>query len=408
MKILHINCADFGSTGKIIKDISRKAQEDGHLSFLLTPKKNYEEVFLHIKATSFPHEQGAYLRLVKLFGFKYGFAPVSTFRILSNIKKIKPDVVHLHSINCNMVNIYRLVKFLKKRKIPTVVTNHAEFFYTGSCDYAYSCEKWKTGCGGCENYKKACGTLWDSSASAWKKMQYSFKGVDKSCIVSVSPYVFNRSVKSPIFDGIQQKTILNGINTEVFYRHKEIKDDIKKYNAKKVVVAVTAQFDPAEESRKGGVYLVDLARRFENDDVNFLVIGNTVKRDVVLPNNLKVVGKVMNQDDLAQYYSMADVSVITSSRETFSMPVAESLACGTPVVGFLAGGPESIAIEEYCKFVEFGDVDSMEKALREEWLNKKQNLNPDSIMRKAHKKYSSVLMATLYLNTYEEVIKANG
>jgi glycosyltransferase involved in cell wall biosynthesis len=37
------------------------------------------------------------------------------------------------------------------------------------------------------------------------------------------------------------------------------------------------------------------------------------------------------------------------------MIVAESLCCGTPVVGFKAGGPESIAIDDYCVFVQFLD-----------------------------------------------------
>ena len=41
---------------------------------------------------------------------------------------------------------------------------------------------------------------------------------------------------------------------------------------------------------------------------------------------------------LAEYYSLVDVTVITSFHETFSMVVAESLSCGTPIVGFKAGG----------------------------------------------------------------------
>ena len=39
-----------------------------------------------------------------------------------------------------------------------------------------------------------------------------------------------------------------------------------------------------------------------------------------------------------QLYSAVDLTLITSQRETFSMPVAESLCCGTPVVGFDTGG----------------------------------------------------------------------
>lgn len=68
---------------------------------------------------------------------------------------------------------------------------------------------------------------------------------------------------------------------------------------------------------------------------------------------------------LSRYYSLADACLITSVRETFSMVTAESLCCGTPVVGFLAGGPESIAVPEYSRFVEQDDADALELALAE-------------------------------------------
>jgi len=39
------------------------------------------------------------------------------------------------------------------------------------------------------------------------------------------------------------------------------------------------------------------------------------------------------------------------------MPVAESLCCGTPVVGFKAGGPESIAPSQFAHFADQGNLD---------------------------------------------------
>lgn len=70
---------------------------------------------------------------------------------------------------------------------------------------------------------------------------------------------------------------------------------------------------------------------------------------------------------LAAWYSAADAALLTSHRETFSLVTAESLCCGTPVVGFRAGGPESIAPPSCCKFVEYGDLDALEPALRSGW-----------------------------------------
>ena len=83
------------------------------------------------------------------------------------------------------------------------------------------------------------------------------------------------------------------------------------------------------------------------------------------------------------------------------VPVAESLCCGTPVVGFEAGGPESIAIDEYCRFVKHADVDALEDAVSS-FLN--ASFNPADIEREAHRKYDAKVMATQYMEIYNELI----
>ena len=49
-------------------------------------------------------------------------------------------------------------------------------------------------------------------------------------------------------------------------------------------------------------------------------------------------GKFTNDRFLAGVYSAADVFVIPSLQESFGQTVIESMACGTPVVGFDTGG----------------------------------------------------------------------
>ena len=101
------------------------------------------------------------------------------------------------------------------------------------------------------------------------------------------------------------------------------------------------------------------------------------------------------------FYSLADVTVLASKKETFSMPVAESLCCGTPVVGFKAGGPESIAISQYCDFVEYGDVPALKMALIRKLED--QNINKTIISEVAKLKYSSKKMAEEYYKLYKEL-----
>lgn len=80
------------------------------------------------------------------------------------------------------------------------------------------------------------------------------------------------------------------------------------------------------------------------------------------------------------------------------MPCAESLCCGTPVIGFKAGAPEQISLPEFSEFVEFGDVVQLENLLRK-WLGKK-DIDPGCIAQKAAETYSSQTMVRNYLDVY--------
>ena len=80
------------------------------------------------------------------------------------------------------------------------------------------------------------------------------------------------------------------------------------------------------------------------------------------------------------------------------MVVAESLCCGTPVVGFKAGGPETIAINEYSSFVEYGNLDVLKSEIYN-FLNK--SFDRKEISEKAIDKYSREAMTNKYLKYYE-------
>lgn len=75
--------------------------------------------------------------------------------------------------------------------------------------------------------------------------------------------------------------------------------------------------------------------------------------------------------------------LLTSERETFSMVTAESLCCGTPVVGFKAGAPEQIALKEYSEFVDYGNLDKLEKAVRR-WLQKEKRTDIEDAAKKCY------------------------
>lgn len=408
MKIAHINCTDSGSTGKIIADIIRESDSRGYESILFASMKTQKSLPFKTYYTSSRWEQGICHRLNWFGVLQYGFAPLSTYKIFNILRNEQPDVVHVHCANNNMVNIYSLLDYLKKNAIPTVVTNHAEFYYTGSCSYSYECDQWIEGCRKCERLFDATNSkTFDVSHIAWQKMYNAFKGFKNIQIVSVSDWVGERSSKSAILRHLPNMTIKNGVNTTIF-KPTHIRGLLDKYDvpkAGKYIFHPTSFFSKNPMSVKGGRFILKLSETLSNEDVIILVAGNTDMIQTDLPQNIKLLGLLTSQEELASFYTLANLTVVTSRKETFGMTVAESLCCGTPLVGFFAGGTESVAIKEYTHFVEYSNIEALRQAVIEMLPFKTQEI-AKMISDAAITEYTAEKMASSYNNVYESLLKA--
>ena len=406
MKILQVNCVyKKGSTGKITYDIHSELLKQGTESVVCYgrgEKINEPHVY---KTCGEVYSKINHL-LSEFTGVMYGGCFFSTNKLIKIIKKEKPDVVHLQCINGYFVNIYRLVSWLKKHDIKTVLTLHAEFMYTANCGHALDCDKWQTGCGHCPRLKQETKSFFiDGTHKSWMKMKKAFDGFNDNLVVtSVSPWLMERAKLSPILNDKKHEVVLNGVNTDVFhfYDTAELRSQMG-LNGFKVIFHATPSFDDNIKSLKGGYYVLKLAEKMLDENVKFVVAGDHPE-GLKVPSNVILLGKVSDQELLAKYYSMADVTLLTSKKETFSMVTAESLCCGTPVVGFKAGAPEQIAIPEYSSFVDFGDLESlheeMKKFLAESFLK-------IDIALTSNCKYAKQTMTENYLKIYEEINAKN-
>lgn len=404
MKVLQVNSVfKQGSTGKIVYDIHQVLQEAQIESIVCYGRGRKEHESNVYKTSSELLAKFNALRS-RFTGLQYNGSWIATNRLLKIIEREQPDIVHLQCINGYFVNIYRLLDYLKATNIRTVLTLHAEFMHTGSCGHAYDCEKWKSGCGHCPQLWLATKSYWfDRTHIAWRKMKAAMEGFENLTIVCVSKWLENRAKQSPIMQQYSFEVIHNGIDTECVFKVTDYDELKQKHGLKdeKIILHVTANFSLREDDIKGGRFVVELGERLRDHNVKIIVIGS---RDLSmkLPGNIINVGRINDQLQLATYYSMADLTLITSKRETFSMVCAESLSCGTPVVGFKAGGPESIALEGYSEFVDFGDMEELEKTVAR-CLDIKAEISPDIISKKAHQEYSRENMGLAYLRVYKEL-----
>lgn len=399
MKILQVNCVyGHGSTGKITRDIHHALLAQGFQSVVCYGRgAKTEEPYVHRTCNDLAGKANNLISRVT--GLMYGGCYFSTRRLMGLIEAEKPDVVHLHCINGYFVNIYSLIQWLKEKKIKTVLTLHAEFMHTANCGHALDCEKWKTGCGNCPRLRQE--TLsWgvDNTALSYRKMKAAFDGfTDDLQVVSVSPWLMERAKQSPILADKNHSTILNGIDTGVFRPSDTaaLREELG-ITDEKIIFHATADFQDDPNHLKGGYYVLRLAERLAKDNVKILVAGEHPE-GMQVPENVILLGKIADQRRLAAYYTMADLTVISSRRETFSLVTAESLCCGTPVTGFKAGGPERIAIPQFTRFCDWADVDALEENVRSML---QISYNRGEIAEIAAIKYAKETMCADYIDLY--------
>ena len=404
MKICQINCVyGVGSTGKIVRDIHSSLLKEGFESIVIVPLTDNKDNGVYTVSNKMLSYVSAIYR--RGFGRQFDGAFIQTNRIIDILSKEQPDIVHLHCINGNNINIYRLLDYLSKNRIKTVLTLHAEYPYTGGCGHAYDCERWKTGCGKCPILKEGTQSiLIDGTHHTWvsQKRCYDRFATENLYITSVSPWLKSRADMSPMFTKFKNRVVQNGCDTSVFFRRNSSywREKYKLLPEQRIIAHVAASFNPNQDNLKGSKYIYKLAERFKGSPYVFLVAANYGEAPEA-PENLFFIGRTETQQRLAELYSESVCTVLTSKRETFSMVLAESLCCGTPVVGFEAGGPESIAIQDYSSFVEYGNVDALYREINRviHHVNDRNRITVDALNL-----YGKKVMCNNYFEIYRELV----
>jgi glycosyltransferase involved in cell wall biosynthesis len=115
--------------------------------------------------------------------------------------------------------------------------------------------------------------------------------------------------------------------------------------------------------RKGFRLLADALKQLSIDNITLVSVGsNKPSISGKLPH--VHVGRIEDDEKLAELYSMVSVFVIPSRQDNLPNTVLESMACGTPVVGFDTGGiPDMVRPNETGWLAEPGNVRSLRNAI---------------------------------------------
>ena len=352
MKIVQINttCGS-GSTGKICVAVSDLLTQSGIENYILY-NSGYSE---HPAAIRYMNILEVKLQAIKsrLFG-NYGFqSKKATHRLISELDRIAPDIVHLHNLHSHNVHLGELFTYFKSKNIKLFWTFHDCWAFTGYCPHYYmiGCDYWKTGCRNCPQ-RSHYSWFFDRSKELYEKKKQLFEGLDLT-IITPSQWLADQ-VKQSFLKDYPVKVINNGIDHSVFCPRES--DFREKYNIGDKFIVLGVAFGWGV--RKGLDVFIELSRRLD-ERFQIVIVGTDDKVDKQLPDNIISIHRTNSQTELAEIYTAADVFVNPTREENFPTTHLEALACGTPVIAFNTGGCAEMLDDKCGIVVEKNDVDGL-------------------------------------------------
>lgn len=270
-----------------------------------------------------------------------GFAPptlFSTSRSPLSFQQMRPlveqaDVVHIHWSD-GFLNYPEAAEVLSGKAV--FVTLHDTWAFTGGCHCSYDCRGFESRCENCPQLP--------NDARNWPvdslREKLSFYEKVRPQFIASSEDSLRLAKGSAAGRGREISRIPLPVDLET-YRPRDNAGSRRRLGLPEVGQIVAFGATEIHRTEKGFSYLLDALRNLAGTNrgsITLCVFGNLKHFDPSgLPFPVKALGFIADEATMRDVYSCADLYVFPSMQESFGLTVVESLACGTPVVGFPAG-----------------------------------------------------------------------
>ena len=355
-KLFQINVCLTASTGKIANAIGDRAMDAGWESWIgysaHEPTAATQSHIYRIGSKPSTWEHVAETRLFDDHGLASRRA---THRLVEQLRREAPDIIHLHNIHGYYLNYRILFDYLNSIDTPIVWTLHDCWSFTGHCAHFVTagCDRWRTGCHSCplkHDYPKSFA---DRSKRNYLLKRDLFGKNQNLHIVCVSNWLASFA-KESFFSGKDIRVINNGIDLNVFRPLPTVPHQRFR------ILGVSNVWYEAK-----GIYdFYKLRDLLPSDEFEIVLVGLTDRQIKALPSGITGIGRTKSVEELVSLYSGADVFVNPTYADSFPTVNIESLACGTPVVTYRTGGSPEIIDEKTGMVVPQGDIDSLVLAIK--------------------------------------------
>ena len=265
------------------------------------------------------------------------------------------------------------------------------------------------GCGRCPQL--AGGADRDLSRRVWERRAAAFAKIpaDRLTFVAPSRWLADEVRRSSLCGRFPTEVIPNPVDTDTFRpRDRAAAQDVLGVPADARVALFVA--DGLGNPRKGFDLLIGALEHLRDVPNLFLLAlgGGSAAVPAGVPH--RAVGSVADDRFLSFAYSAADVFVIPTRADNLPNTILESMACGTPCVGFAVGGvPDMIRPGETGLLAEPFDVGELADAVRTVLQDDDLRVRMSADCRRAAEaEYPLSVQAGRYVDLYRRVTGAGN
>ncbi|QPH39935.1 glycosyltransferase [Pedobacter endophyticus] len=409
MKVLHITFSDTGGAGAAALRLHKGLLSVGVASKLLVMEKrtDNEEVYAYPKKNKYLI---LFLRVLKKMrlpqtlehkndnlykGFKgnfeyFSFAKTSFVELPTHPLVQQADVINLHWIP----NFVDYTSFFDQVKKPIVWTQHDMNAFQGGFHYKD------------DNFRNDHLHQYNNEQYQQKLLGLSRIKESQLVVVSPSKWMYNEAKSSEILGRFKHVHIPNGLDPQLFYfKDKQTSGPDFRLDGNKIKVLFISE--TVKSIRKGFTHILDLLNDAEiAQKCQFIAVGSIKESDKV--KGVKYLGKVNSEAAISDIYNMADIYLLPSLEDNFPNVMLESLACGTPVVGFDIGGLKDLITNDVNGYLSESITVSGLKAALLKCIDHIGSFDKKAIANQIGTRYNTKIQAESYLNIYKTLNPSTG
>ncbi len=404
MKILHLNTYDVGGAANAAIRLHEGLLENGIKSKILFLKKsgriieeskyvqkNPDSFFKRkLKLTGFGlNEQEKLSRRAKKIKGDYEWIsfPCSPIDVTESPYYKEADIINLHWVG----DFLDWDSFFLKVDKPVVWTMHDMNPILGI--FHYMADR--------DNNIDAFGSL--EGEMTIKKSDSIKKCRQSITVVAPSKWLKAEIEKSEIFSMKRKLHIPYGVPHSIFrpFNRADQKKRLGSHLDKKLILFVSQS---VTKRRKGADLLIKAMGLLKGSKYQLIAVG--LSESNAHAQDILYTGQIDQEDYLRNIFAAADVFVIPSREDNLPNTVLESMACGTPVVGFNIGGIPDMVIDGETGFLAEAEnaqdlSDKIKTILENDALREQMGLNARN---KVLEQYALGIQAQSYLSVYRELV----